>query len=183
MGRRKFQLSVLRKNYERSKYAAPKSLPVSIRLSQLQSTAGPLTTNTKCSSLEELRGVLKGATNAIPVGWSMIEDDDQFGARLIVVKVSAQETAGAKIAYSLTVHSNFTYTVHAQENLLEVSRTTLLQHLPTSVSTLSSMTTIMKAIDSSVICRGNPNKKYHSLRGWTKGSFLDRTGELLKLYC
>ena len=36
--------SVLRKNDERSKYAAPKSLPVSIRLSPLQSTAGPLTT-------------------------------------------------------------------------------------------------------------------------------------------
>ena len=81
----------------------------------------------------------------------MVEDDSQFGARLIMEKVSAQETVGAKIAYSLTVHSNFTYTVHAQENLPEVSRTTLLQHLPTSVSTLSSMTTIVRAIDSSVI--------------------------------
>ena len=62
----------------------------------LQSTAGPLTTNTKCSSLEELRGVLKGATNAIPVGWSMVEDDNQFGVLLIMVKVSALEmkTAG-----------------------------------------------------------------------------------------
>ena len=90
MGRRKFQLSVLRKNYERSKYAAPKS-PVSIRLSPLQSTAGPLTTNTECSSLEELRGVLKGATNAIPVGWSMIEDDDQFGARLIIDQPRKQQ--------------------------------------------------------------------------------------------
>lgn len=83
----------------------------------------------------------------------MVEDDNQFGERLIMEKVSAQDmkTAGAKIAYSLTVHSNVTYTVRAQENFPEVSRTTLLQHLPTSVSTLSNMAMIMRAIDSSVM--------------------------------
>ena len=39
MGRRKFKLSVLRKNYERSKYV-PNFLPVSIRLSPLSPQLG-----------------------------------------------------------------------------------------------------------------------------------------------
>ena len=192
MGRRKFRLSVLRKNYERSKHTT-ESLPVSIPdpLRGLQSVADelrPLTTTSaspECSSLVELRGVLKGATNAIPVGWSLVpaRDDNDSEARLTMIKVSAHgqemEAAGPKIVFSLTVHSDFAYTVRVRERLLEPSRTTLLQDLPMTISALSSMTMVLKTIDSAVICRGNSNKKYHSLRGWTKGSFLDRTGELL----
>ena len=186
MGKRKFKLSVLRKNYERKKYAK-KSLSVSIPLSILPSDKlRPLTTNTtavshECGSIDELRGVLAGATNAIPVEWSLVQDDNH--SRLILVKLSAQEVeeTGAKITYSLTVQSDFTYTVHVRGKLLDPSKTTVLQNLNTTVSTLSGMTMIMETLDSFVVCSGNSNKKYHSLRGWTKGSFLDRIGELFTL--
>ena len=100
MGKRKFKLSVLRKNYERKKYAK-KSLPVSIPLSILPSDKlRPLTTNTavvshECGSIEELRGVLAGATNVIPMEWSLVQDDKH--SRLILVKLSAQEVEEATV--------------------------------------------------------------------------------------
>ena len=127
----------------------------------------------ECSSLEELRGFLEGATNVIPLGWSMVHEDGN-PARLIVVKVSAQEleVPGAKVTYSLNVSSDFSYTIQVCGKLLNPSKTSVLQRLPSTVSTISNLTMVMKTLDSSAICNGNSNKKYHRLKGWTKGNFL-----------
>ena len=171
MGKRKFKLSVLRKNYERKKKEKP-----------TPQTATPcvgVARSYECSSLEDLRGFLEGATNLIPLGWSMVHEDGN-PARLIVVKVSAQELErpGAKVTYSLTVSSDFSYTIQVRGKLLDSSKTSVLQSLPSTVSTVSNLTMVMKTLDSSVICSGNSNKKYHRLKGWTKGTFFDRTGKL-----
>ena len=171
MRKGKFKLSVLHRNYERKKKEKP-----------TPRTAAPcvgVARSYECSSLEDLGGFLEGATNVIPLGWSMVHEDGN-PARLIVVKVSAQELEGpgAKVTYSLTVSSDFSYTIQVRGKLLDPSKTAVLQSLPSTVSTVSNLTMVMKILDSSVICSG---KKYHCLKGWTKGTFFDRTGKLHKL--
>ena len=81
MGKRNFKLSVLHKNYECKKKGKPTpwTAPIVLVLHAVMS-----------SSLEELRGFLEGATNVIPLGWSIVHEDGN-PARLIVVKVLAQE--------------------------------------------------------------------------------------------
>ena len=78
MGKRKFKLRMLRKNYERKKKEKPTPRSATPCFGVARSY--------ECSSLGDLRGFLEGATKVIPLGWSMLHEDGN-PARLIVVKV------------------------------------------------------------------------------------------------
>ena len=159
MGGRKFKLSV-RKNYDRKKHA-------------LQSNK----TATECCSLDKLRHLLEGASDVIPTGWLLVSDEC---SKLVLAKLTTQglEATGAKVMYSIAVHDDFTYSIHVREKPLSLSNTTALKELPNTLSTTSALSEVMKTLDSTKLCTGNQHHKYHTLRGWKKGSFLDQTGKL-----
>jgi len=159
MGGRKFKLSV-RKNYDLKKHA-------------LQSNK----TATECCSLDKLRHLLEGASDVIPTGWLLVSDEC---SKLVLAKLTTQglEATGAKVMYSIAVHDDFTYSIHVREKPLSLSNTTALKELPNTLSTTSALSEVMKTLDSTKLCTGNQHHKYHTLRGWKKGSFLDQTGKL-----
>ena len=101
-------------------------------------------------------------------------------SKLVLAKLTTQglEATGAKVMYSIAVHDDFTYSIHVREKPLSLSNTTALKELPNTLSTTSALSEVMKTLDSTKLCTGNQHHKYHTLRGWKKGSFLDQTGKL-----
>ena len=99
-------------------------------------------------------------------------------SQLVLVKLTMQglEETGAKVMYTIVVHDDFTYSIHVREKSMSLSNTTALKDLPKAVSTISALSDVMKALDSTKLCIGNQHHKYHTLQGWKKGSFFDQTG-------
>ena len=122
--------------------------------------------------------LLEGANDAIPTGWLLVSDEY---SRLALVKLTTQglEATGAKVMYSIAVHDDLTYSIHMREKPMSLNNTTPLKDLPKTVSTTSALSEVIKALDSTKLCIGNQHHKYHTLRGWKKGSFFNQTGKLL----
>ncbi len=77
--------------------------------------------------------------------------------------------------YALEITDIFTWTVRIQGQLVDISCTHLAL-LPCSLHSVSSVSEVIQALESSHFCIGNDDSKYSPLQASRKGVFMDAAG-------
>ena len=100
--------------------------------------------------------------NVLPIGWC-IEDDVQQSAFFISKSFSFG-------AVAISIMLNGIWTVHVSEMPIEIPN-------QEKISTVTILLKLLKKVDSSSLCIGNPDTKFFSVRDRRNGKFLDQSGK------
>ena len=186
MGRRKLRFDRHR-NYERKMYAVEK-LPVSINISDtvmVFRVSLPLRFYSGYTT-ELLPDVMmlytRLSTSAVlPAHWLSFHDIE--GNKLSLVKLSNSTEQGAESALtvflSVVVSADLSWslTVHGQPCAVGVAGD-LLRFAPSKLCAVQHVLKVVRLLDQSQLCVGNPDAKYVPLIVHHKGSLKDSSGKL-----
>ena len=176
MGRRKFRLSVHRKNEERKTYALA-TLPISIDLSHVAvfevsiprhlvelpclSVSLPLPSFTTgdapsiCCLLDRLLRV------GLPPHWVNATNSSAPAHQLTLCKLQQQQAAlPVSVTFTLTISLSFQWSLSLVHRNMDGIRDGVLAGTPPSLRTVDHVLQLLSTLDSTKICIGNPEQRF-----------------------
>ena len=191
MGRRKFRLSVHRKNEERKKQNIT-TLPIPINLTRLADPS-PVDEVLECivslpvsaymagevSSLQCLQTRLSAIS--LPKSWIYSSDHSTAQQLSLCKLVRRQASPQVEVLYTLTIDESFGWSLSLFGHNLDPSTCVSLTNTLPSLRAVDQVLQLLGTLDSTKICIGNPEKRFIDLA--THRALLPCGESSGKIYC
>lgn len=111
-------------------------------------------------------------------GWFDTSSTDvQSGGHCLILSKMNMKDDSTQLVFSLVINSTFNWRVIAGKRVL-LSSFPPLNSLSQQLDSVSNVISVVQFLESSQICVGNADEKYHPLQVSRKGVFMDSTGIL-----
>ena len=80
------------------------------------------------------------------------------------------------IVYSISVAFDGTWVLSVGSDCIDIKRCQFLNSIPTILSSVDHVTSLLKLLDQSTLCSGNPDSKFINLIHQQKGVFKNYNG-------
>ena len=181
MSRRKLKFD-LRKNYARKKVAAriikpspPDELCVSIPIfkDDLQVDVRSFPAPDIVTLYQRLVG-----TGILPEPWIASIVDS---SRVAIYKLNVQSPLkSAAVSHMLTISDDFSWTINVANNEVNISQSQLLHRISSSnLQTAQATLVVLRLLDDSKVCVGNPDDRFSCLVSRNKGKFTNHLGNFI----
>ena len=128
--------------------------------------------------LAQLQSRLK-ASGQLPPGWiDVCSQQTQCAEPFVLCSIRCEPPLfRADVLYRFRVDEHLQWTLSICGTPLELEQSPFLSSLPTKLSTLSEIVTVLEMINTGKLCIGNPDKRFTSLVEARNGSFQDPSGK------
>lgn len=170
----KFRLSTHRKNEERKKWGKraskekgpPTTLPVSLPLSTVKDLAA--------SSAGCLRERVT-ALGALPAGWVDVTEHTDATKEIVFCKFSSKQSL-VRVSYSVHITEDFQWRLICRgRSVPHPEACPLLRSVPSALKSVTDVVQILTLLNTSTVCEGNADERFHCLSNSRKGRFMDPT--------
>ena len=184
MGRRTLRFDV-RKNCERKKRGTQVStvqnksviipdetiptskscLKLSIPSSYYRSADAP-DVSVLCTRMQKL--------GCLPMHWT----STVVSGTLVLTKLRASQTS-AKVVFLLPISEMFSWALYNNQRSVNLEKCQVLCEVSSSLKSVDDVISVLRVLDATQQCVGNPDEKFRALVDRRRGEFRDRTGKLL----
>ena len=110
-------------------------------------------------------------------GWLDVSEQAGIEEQFVLCKLGTQSSnTSTNVVFSLKIGSNFSWMLHYLGE--STDKSSLFASSPHVLTTVSHVEEILKKVDSSKACIGNPDKKFAVLAASRNGMFTDATGSI-----
>jgi len=95
---------------------------------------------------------------------------------LFIYKLRNRHSDGLLVSFSLSINANFEWNLHYLGHPVNIGENSFFADSPERLYTSALIENILKQLDSSKICAGNPDQKFQVLSDNRQGIFNDHAG-------
>ena len=81
------------------------------------------------------------------------------------------------VQYSLKINPDFFWTLHSFRRPIDTSACSILQHVPSLLTTVASVKAVVNSLQRCIVCAGNEDPKFLELAIVRNGNFNDMSGK------
>ena len=185
---RKRKPKLCTKKNEKRKKLAHRTLPVSVPLNSvtvlkvsipLCAVKGSDTIAKATASNLEILRVRLASLGLLPPNWAVVSPETSEDAMLVMVKLATSSLPSVSTPFSVAIRETFTWTLTVADHPLERGDSEALAGIPPVIDSPYGVVNLLKTLDASKICTGNPDDKFVELIDARKGVIKDVSGMYL----
>lgn len=85
---------------------------------------------------------------------------------------------GEDVEFNLKIISDFSWTLRSFRQLVDISTCYALQTLPSTLSSVANVGSIITTLENCIVCAGNDDEKFSELAKVRRGTFKDQSGKI-----
>ena len=95
--------------------------------------------------------------------------------RIVFCRIECQIGKSVQISFCLQINHDFSWSVVLYQQQIEYSTSTVLNRFSLNLNSAAELCQVIQALESSIICQGNPDEKFTLLYSYKKGIFKDQS--------
>ena len=120
--------------------------------------------------------------STIPAGWVDVTEHTDGAKEIVFCKFSSKQSL-VRVSYSVHITEDFQWRLICRgRSVPHPEACPLLRSVPSALKSVTDVVQILTLLNTSTVCEGNTDERFHCLSNSRKGHFMDPTGTYVYMH-